>query len=343
MLIGPVTNVEKKLIGGATISFGYLVDYLRGQNENFTLVNTQRFFNPLKGILNPIFVFVKVLLNVIKADVIFLNSSRGGTKFLAPILYLLAKVFKLKFIFRPFGGNIKDYVSEFNSFHKWIFRKTTLRADLLFLQTHALMDHFSKQNANVRHLPTSRNAPFVKYLRGSQPFQKRFIYLGFINQFKGVDLLLEAAKRLGDETTIHLYGPIKEEAFRGKFSKQKNVYQGVLKKEEVLPTLQNYDVLILPTFYEGEGYPGVIIEAYSLGLPVISTRWKSIPEIVIHQETGLLITPNSGDELIEAIQYFDEKNYLNFSNNARAHFLSSFSTKKVSERVIEQVYSLFKK
>ena len=319
------------------------MDYLRSQNENFTLVNTQRFFNPLKSILNPIFVFVKVLLSVLKTDVIFLNSSRGGTKFLAPILYLFAKIFRKKFVFRPFGGNIKDYVSDFNVFHQWIFRKTTLKADLFFLQTHALMDHFSQHNANVRHLPTSRNEPDLKYLRGSQSFQKRFVYLGFINQFKGIDLLLEAAKQLGDEVTIHLYGPIKEASFQEKFLKQKNIYQGVLKKEEVLSTLQNYDVLVLPTFYEGEGYPGAIIEAYSLGLPVISTRWKSIPEIVIHKETGFLISPKSTQALVDAIQFFDEENDPDFSNNARTHFLKSFSTNKVSERVIEQVYSLFKK
>ena len=340
--------MEANLIGGATISFGYLIDYLKAQGESFTLISTQHFPQGVKKILNPFYVLINVLLQIFKADVIFLNSSDKGVKYLAPILSLLAKVSGAKFVLRPFGGDFETYTNRFGGVAKWFFKKFTLRADLLFLQTKNLIAAFSDEKINIAQLPTSRDEPVKALLRNVHPFAKRFVYLGFVNQSKGIDHLLEAAKTVGEDFTVHIYGPIREnyeaaqgESFAEKFAAQPNIYQGVLQKEKVLTTLREYDVLILPTYYRGEGYPGVIMEAYSLGLPVITTKWKSIPEIVQDGETGILIEPKSTKELVSAIRFFDEKNYSTFSNKARTYFLNSFSTQKVTGDAIQKIKELF--
>jgi len=345
-LIGPVTNVEENLIGGATISFGYLIDYLKVFNESFTLVNTQHFVNGKMKILNPFLVLLKVLKTVFRADVLFLNCSDKGIKYLSPILYLIAKLFRLKFVVRPFGGDFKDYTARFGKLQNWIFKKTTLKTDLLFLQTKKLMQFYQNKNINTVQLPTSRDKPTK--VRGNRDFEKRFIYLGFVNKSKGIDHLLEAARQLADDYTIHIYGPIREnyestqgKSFQEKFDEQKGVYQGVLQKEEVLETIEKYDVLILPTFYQGEGYPGVIIEAYSLGLPVITTNWKAIPEIIENRKTGLLIEPRSTTALVEAINFFNKNNYKKFSKDARSYFEKKFSTEQVAGNAIAAIKALF--
>ena len=340
LLIGPVTNVQANLIGGATISFGYLIDYLKRSNEDFTLINTKEYPKGFLRVLNPLCLLFKVLMNLFKTDVLFLNSSRGGTKYLAPALFLLAKFFNKKFVFRPFGGDIKDYTAKYNSIQKWIFKNSVLKADLFFLQTEELLRYYAKYDANTVQLPTSRNNPSQDLLRGNRPFQKRFIYLGFINEAKGIDHILEAALDLKEQYEVHIYGPIKQEKYKY-FLKDNQIYKGVLAKEEVLKTLREYDVLLLPTFYEGEGYPGAIIEAYSLGLPVISTYWKSILEIVRHEQTGQLIEPKSTSRLIKAMRHFNESNYPEYSQNARAYFLESFYTESVSGNAIRQVKALF--
>ena len=334
------------MIGGATISFGYLIKFLKENDEPFTLVNTQHFPSGKMKILNPFLVLLKVMGNVFKADVIFLNCSDKGIKYLSPILYFIAKIFRLKFVVRPFGGDFKDYTERFGKVQKWIFERTTLKVDLLFLQTKKLIQFYQNKKIKTIQLPTSRDNPTE--VRGNRDFGKRFIYLGFVNKSKGINHLLEAEKKLGDDYTIHIYGPIREnyessqeKRFQEKFDEQKGIYQGVLQKEKVLETLRKYDVLILPTFYQGEGYPGVIIEAYSLGLPVITTKWKSIPEIVEDRKTGILIEPQSTGELIDAIQFFNKNNYQSFSKNARAHFEKTFSTEQVAGNAIAAVKALF--
>jgi len=331
------------LIGGATISFGYLIDYLDRSNKLFQVINTQYFSKGFKRVFNPFFVLGSVLFYAPSADVVFLNSSRGGTKYLVPILMLIANLFSLKFVFRPFGGDIKDYTAQYSIFWKWLFRKTTLKSDILFLQTKELMQYYANQNANTIQFPTSREMPTNDLIRAHRPYEKRFIYLGFINESKGIDQILESISSLDETYTIHIYGPIKEHKYHQLFAKHPGVYQGVLPKEKVLKCLREYDVLLLPTCYEGEGYPGAIIEAYSVGLPVITTNWKAIPEIVKREETGLLIEPLSTTQLIAAIKYFDTCDYEKYSKNVRRYFEQNFSSDQVIGQAFKAIDDLFTK
>jgi len=342
-LIGPVTNVEAGLIGGATISFGHLTDYLKDTGEDFKLINTQRIPTGPGRLLNPFYIILKVLTCIFWADVIFLNSSRGGTKYLVPILYLLAKIFNLKFVFRPFGGDIKDYTAKYNRWQKWLFKNTALKADIFFLQTKELMAYYADSNANTIQFSTSRRKPIENVLRGDRPYHRRFVYLGFINKAKGIDHLLAAAKELGKDYDVHIYGPIKDKGYEAIFKAHPKIYQGPLYRNRVLSTLRFYDVLVLPTHYRGEGYPGVIIEAYSLGLPVISTRWKAIPEILKDGETGLLIDPKSTDQLVAAMKHFNKNNYLEYSENAMDYFDHNFEVNQVTKQAITAIKNLLKK
>lgn len=228
---------------------------------------------------------------------------------------------------------MQEQYESYNRFQKWLFQKTILRADIFYLQTKALMHYFCQSQANIQQLPTSRGLPEIQ---AKKDFKKRFIYLGHIKESKGVNLLEQAATQLDDSYTIHTYGPIYEEKYRTQLS----TYQGLLGKEEVYQTLSQYDVLVLPTWFSGEGYPGAIIEAYSLGMPVIATHWKSIPEIVENQKTGLLIEPKSIEELLKAIQFFDQKNYRQFSQAAKDYFLANFEAGRVLGTVVHQIQQI---
>lgn len=304
-------------------------------------MNTKKYVGGLQSLLSPFYVLGKVLSHLPQSDVVFLNSSRGGTKYLAPVLYVLARLFNCKFVFRPFGGNIHTYTSAYGFLQKTFFRLTVLKSDIFFLQTRELLRFYQDFKANTFQLPTSREAPAKALLRGDRPFEKRFIYLGAMTPSKGVEQILTAAEQLGNDYTIHLYGPIKDARVRKKLNAFPEVYQGVLDKKELLPKLREYDVLILPTFYEGEGYPGVIIEAYSLGIPVISTHWKAIPEIVHHGKTGYLIKPTSSKDLLTAMLAFNRYSYPSFSEEARSYFLSRFSSELVTAAAVNQIKTLF--
>lgn len=320
LTIGPVTNEKDGLIGGATISFGQLVDFLGKHGVLKGVVNTQTYHEGLQKIWNIPYILFRLLVELPGASLVMLNTSRGGTRFLAPVVFVLAKLFQKPFVFRPFGGDIKDYTATYNKWQQWIFRHTILFADLLLLQTRELMAYYADSGVRTMHFPTSRKSPPEELLKMDRPFQKRFVFLGHIKASKGIEVILEAAQKLSGDYIIDLYGPITEEKYFDRFVGSQVKYKGVLPHQDILKTLARYDVLILPTFYEGEGYPGVIIEAFSLGLPVITTHWKAIPELVEDSVNGLLIPPQSAEALFGAMMYFNEQNYTAFSNKAHLFF-----------------------
>jgi glycosyltransferase involved in cell wall biosynthesis len=63
-----------------------------------------------------------------------------------------------------------------------------------------------------------------------------------------------------------------------------------LEKDQLL---QNADLLLFPTCYLGENQPVNLIEAMAYGLPIVTTRWRSLPEMLPPNYPGLVNTPNA--------------------------------------------------
>ena len=60
-----------------------------------------------------------------------------------------------------------------------------------------------------------------------------------------------------------------------------------------------FDIFAFPTF--GEGFGLVLLEAMTLGKPVVASNVMAIPEIAIEGETGLLVPPNDSNSLSQAL------------------------------------------
>ena len=65
-------------------------------------------------------------------------------------------------------------------------------------------------------------------------------------------------------------------------------FNGFTEPDDVHLILSSYDVLVLPTRYKGEGFPGAIIDAYIAGLPVVVSKWRDIPSFVDEGVTGYI-------------------------------------------------------
>lgn len=120
---------------------------------------------------------------------------------------------------------------------------------------------------------------------------------------KGIDDLLVAMASLHDapwdvELSIAGEGPM-----RGQLEAQakelriehKVRFIGAMGHADVTPWLQGLDVFALPCKKDSngdmDGIPVVLMEAMSQRVPVVSTRLSGIPELVRHEQTGLLATP----------------------------------------------------
>jgi len=70
-------------------------------------------------------------------------------------------------------------------------------------------------------------------------------------------------------------------------------------QENVIPILGALDLYIHPALMEGFGI--AVLEAMAIGKSVVATRVGGIPEIIVHQQTGLLVEPNDPEALASAI------------------------------------------
>ncbi|MEM9544426.1 MAG: glycosyltransferase [Bacteroidota bacterium] len=337
LFIGPLPDLKNGKIGGARVSFALLKDYVTSRYTEHDFINIDQHGRTKLGyVKNLIYVLASFLKRIKNVDVVMLNFSQKGAIYLAPVLFFLAKARSKKVVFRMFGGSMQE-IFQSRKWIRWLWKKTILRSDILVLQTKSLINYFSNYSNDIYWLPTSRKSQ-ISTDEIHKSFRKRFVFVSQVKEAKGVSLILEAARHFDAEYTFDIYGPVHENHYL-EDAKFNACYKGALKPEDVLPTLAKYDVLLLPTHYPGEGYPGIIIEAYSMGLPVITTSWLYIPEIVEDGRTGMLINPKDAKALIQAIQSFDETNYGAFSMRARNKY-DEFDADVINEKLLNKLYAL---
>jgi glycosyltransferase involved in cell wall biosynthesis len=65
--------------------------------------------------------------------------------------------------------------------------------------------------------------------------------------------------------------------------------------------LADADVFCFPTYYLAENQPGNLIEAMAYGLPIVTTRWRSVPEMLPPDYPGL-VEPKSPAQVAAALR-----------------------------------------
>jgi glycosyltransferase involved in cell wall biosynthesis len=117
--------------------------------------------------------------------------------------------------------------------------------------------------------------------------------VGRISKSKGIGEILEAIAFLkAKDFNFHVtfYGPV-EDIFA--LESSNSSYGGILdiqaNSNEVYASLSTYNVMLFPTYWQGEGFPGVIIDAFIAGLPIIATDWNMNKELIKEGVNGYLV------------------------------------------------------
>ena len=122
---------------------------------------------------------------------------------------------------------------------------------------------------------------------------------------------------------------------------------GGLERKEIIKHLQSAFLFVQHSIvaYNGdsEGTPVGIIEAMAAGLPVVSTRHAGIPDVVIENETGLLVDEGDIDTMASYMLKLVENRDLaeSFGKNGNARILSEFTLQKhisTIDRLIQEIF-----
>ena len=104
------------------------------------------------------------------------------------------------------------------------------------------------------------------------------------------------------------------------------------------PFYRAMDIMVLPS-YAGEATSQVLPQAMLMGKPVISTDTGGLSEVVVHNQTGLIVPTKSSKKIGEAIQllFSDSNLRTRLSKQGKTHAVSNFTFDKMI-KTTERVY-----
>jgi glycosyltransferase involved in cell wall biosynthesis len=173
--------------------------------------------------------------------------------------------------------------------------------------------------------------------------------VGRLAQMKGHDTLIKASWYLhkrGIKHKLIIVGHGPEERSLLKLSKDLELFgsidfKGFCPPDEVRKLLYLSDLFVLASKYDQneiqDGIPVSLMEAMSVGLPVISTKISGIPELIEDNRTGFLVEPNDPTDLANKIEEtinLSCEQILEITQNARSKIESQFNLKKLNIELI---------
>jgi len=234
---------------------------------------------------------------------------------------------------------------------RFLFRRAYFGADLAIMLAPSVPDDGKVLRARRRaYVPNGipdAAAGYVTALERRRPGPLRILFVGAVTEPKGVFVLTEAASRLwyaGFNFRLQLMGSC-EPTVRRAIEERAGPHSDRLDFLDVLVgskkwrTYASTDVFSLPTHYEAEGLPLVCLEAMAFGVPVVATRWRGIPDMVTHEETGLLVRPEDPEDLSRALRRLlsDDSLRHDMGERGRRRYEAEFTLERWTDTMRDEV------
>lgn len=238
---------------------------------------------------------LRALRDVAWCDTLVIIPCVGALFRLFPPLYYLSRVFGYKIVHIAIGAwHMRDLPS-----HPRTARMLGHIAYNLY-ENRLLCAELTKAygHTNLGVIPNFRTT-VPRPARRAFAFPLRLVFMARMHMMKGLDVLEALAQQieqagLAGKVRLTLYGPYADAAaqtFTERTLLQHDwvVYDGTLAPDDVVPAIAQHDLLIFPTRYFNEGFPGTILDAYRAALPVVVTRWMHAEEFVSDGTSGYIV------------------------------------------------------
>ena len=320
--IGPV-NLNSHPKGGDQFKNRILFNILQSINKEIDLIDTARIFGRLK------LLWLLYLEKTGQIDKLVISaSSVSSYKFIK----LLNKRTKRRTTYFVIGGALPEIIIK-NNF------KPTIYHDLksIIVEGAFLQHKLGELNVTSTVLPNFKYKKYIKAKKERSWESLKLVFVSRVTESKGVLTILEALNSLSrDCISCTFFGPcdveLKEAISRNAFANFGGYLDFYSNPEESYSNLAEYDAMVFPTKWHGEGFPGIFLDAFMVGLPVICSDWNMNAEVILDGYNGLVLKENNAECLVEAIIKIDtDKKLLNkLSRNSQASFDQyDFETAKV--------------
>ena len=190
---------------------------------------------------------------------------------------------------------------------------------------------------------------FVK-LQNTKNQKLNFLFAGRILWDKGINELIESIKLIKkdySEVKFKVIGYIETQNITSvpinllKKWIQEDLIEYIEPNDDIRKYIAHSDCIILPSYREG--LSRILLEAASIGRPIICTDVPGCKDIVSHMENGLLCKPKNIQSLYKAIKIFINLDYdkrQKMSINSRKIIENKFEQKKINDVYIKYIKKL---
>ena len=187
----------------------------------------------------------------------------------------------------------------------------------IFVQGRSMVDALEKLGLhNSVYVPNSKLINHYGKNEKKSDDKAHFVFLSRIEEYKGCSDILSCVDALNCEGykgrfDVTFYGhPSADGDYAAKFSdmvkeRPEVDYRGVLNLRDVnnYDELAKFDVMLFPTYWHGEGFPGIVIDAYIASLPIIASDWNLNKDVIEDGVTGWIIPVHDREALKERMKY----------------------------------------
>lgn len=297
---------------------------------------------PFRGILG-YFTMVKnvrKIINEIKPDIVNAHYASGyGTT--ARILNFHPLVLSV------WGSDI--YIFPYKSFfHKWVVKKNLLAADKVASTSFAMAEQIRKVVPEINFIEITPFGVDIAKFKNEIYTSKNIITIGTVktmNYIYGIDILILAFSILLERfqnkkiLKLRLVGGGKLIKDYIKLAEKLNIidyveFIGQIDHANVPNELNKLDIYV--ALSRSESFGVAVLEAGASGKPVVVSNVGGLPEVVIPNETGLIVNSDNVIEAADAIEKliinFDLRKYM--SLNAKNHVEKNYSLDACVQKMI---------
>jgi len=287
-----------------------------------------------------------------RPDVLYyLPSSPHKVPLIRDLIYLsLTRWLFSKTVFHYHAGGLAEYVDGLGSL-KWLAHKVYGRADVsIELSENGLSpsDYFGAKKKVC--IPNGLNVGSKNPWKALENDIMHVLFIGALNEGKGTLQIVKTAailKERGVRVSFSLVGAWADEEYKSTVlaevaqSGLEDVvdFPGILTGDPKWEALSSADCFFFPSHYASENFPLVLIEAMAFGLPIITTDWRGIPNVVGNSGCAYLCDINSPDQYAKAIQELALD--LSLSREMGERGLTRYEAEFTKEKFLERMEDVF--
>lgn len=264
-----------------------------------------------------------LIYRLLTCNTLIVLPALNNLTYLFPAFYYLSKIFKYEIVHICIGGWQIEYFWGLGNYRRHLTLLRMTKKIKAFLPEMDSVNEYFVKNCGFTNTEVLYN--FRAFNRPPQTISNeeglRLVFMARIHRMKGYDVIFNSIDYLRQNCPgckVDFYGwinPEDETDFLNKIEAFSDVaeFKGTLTPDVIHQTLAQYDVLLLPTKFYTEGFPGSILDAYIAGIPVVVSEWKHSREFVKDGDTGIIVPFEDNQNAFNAaiLSLCNDRNKLN--------------------------------